>query len=740
MIYHTSHWLILLLIFCNISFTSLAQSPITFSTNGSITAQYTQFGGGDTEIPGMMYVMGAQPKLEVYNVPISAQLRYVSGDNLYSNSLSQINVGFDINQFKRNLMEDAMSRAEEMTNLGDLGDLNKLREEGVDKVKEKAIEKLKKKLASEDMMKALEDLKELENVESALQNPAFQEKLSELTGLEEKYGISSLDDIENLEGEVPPDVQKRLYKLYALKEKYEKLMARKEQLGQIRNKLERAKELQKKLEKLENPSVASVLRDPDQLKDFLIKNGGMSKVQKILMSVNHFNIGKSFPNYSPYTVNRVAMTGVDIGLTPGTFYISGLGGKTVHNIFDSEGRLTQYNRNIYGGKLGVGEKSGTHFYIMGIKCQDDPATALEQDSLVIEPRSNVLLGIDLMIKLFDGKMKIGGEAVGSAHNRSDFAPAMENLYTDNTPEFVRDLFTPNFSTHVGLAYKADLKMNLFENNTQVEADYEYIAPGFESLSAPILISDRLFYDFSLKQSLFDRRLQISVFHKQEQDNLIPWKAYQTSSNSTGVNFSYRGDKGMMVQGNYSPYFQRNDLSLDEPLDTNSISNAYHMLNLTSSWNFKVGDMMYNSQISMMLLGAEMNSSNDDIPSTNQSTTNIIFNQSVSNRSGTSFNLNGSYINNLVDLSSGEQMANNLWIVDISGAFTLLSKWNNSLGIQFANDSSIDNKFGFYYRTSVPVYKGVNLTLSAKQNQFRNLLDPTTEYTDLYVNGGLNFRF
>jgi hypothetical protein len=68
----------------------------------------------------------------------------------------------------------------------------------------------------------------------------------------------------------------------------------------------------KVLEKLENPSVASVLRDPDQLKDFLIKNGGMSKVQKIHNSVNHFNIGKSYPNYSPYTVNRVAMTGVDI--------------------------------------------------------------------------------------------------------------------------------------------------------------------------------------------------------------------------------------------------------------------------------------------------------------------------------------------------------------------------------------------------------------------------------------------
>ena len=590
------------------------------------------------------------------------------------------------------------------------------------------------------MVKALEDLKELENIESALQNPAFQEKLSELSGLEEKYGISSLEDIENLEGDVPPDVQKRLYELYALKAKYEKLMARKDQLEQIRNKLERAKELQEKLENLENPSVASVLRDPDQLVEFLKNNGGMSRMQKLLMSVHHFNIGKSFPNYSPFSINRVALTGADIGISPGKFYISGLGGKTVHNIFDSEGRLTQYNRNIIGGQIGLGDKSGTHFHLLAMRAQDEPGLALEQDSLLIEPRSNVLLGVDLKMKAFDGKFVLKGEAVGSAHNRSDFAPTIEGVYPDNTPDFVRDLFTPNYSTHVGLAYKSDLKMSLFDNNTLLEADYEYIAPGFESLAAPILISDRLFYDFSFKQYLFDRRLQVSVFHKQEQDNLVPWKAYQTSSNSTGVNLSYRGDKGLMVQGNYSPYFQRNDLSLEEPLDSNSMSNAYHMLNLTSSWNFKVGELTYNSQISMMLMGAEMISSNSDIPNTNQNTTNFIFNQSMISRSGTSFNLNGSYINNLIDLGSGDQITNNLWIVDFSGAFTLFKKWNNSLGVQFSNDNSIENKFGFYYRTTVPVYKNVNLSLSAKQNQFRDPLEPTIAYTDLYINGGLNFKF
>ena len=706
-----------------------------FSSIGQISTQYTDFNGGNSEVAPFQMVCGLRSSVTIGSVPLTANLRYVTGDDSYSRSMNQVNLDFDINTFKQNLIQKAMERAEEMKD--EIIDVDELTE---DKLREKAIAKLKEKLGAPEAVKSLEELKDLENLEQALQNPAFQEKLGELSDLEDKYNIKSVEDIEALEDELPADVNKKLYQLYAMKEKYEKLKAQKERLEKLRGKYEKYKKMAEKLEQLENPSLATSLRDPTVLKEFLINSGGMSKMEKVMMSVDHISIGKSYPFYSRYTVNRVALTGVDVGVRPGIFLVSVLGGKSLHNIFDSEGRLSQYNRDLFGGKLGLGDGSGTHLHFSGFVVKDDPANALEQDSILTLPKSNILLGMDFGLHLFEGKLRLVGEAVGSAHNSSDFAPGLEEPYPDGTPQFVRGLFSPNFSTYVGTAYNLDFRAKLFDNATDLKLKYESIAAGFESLAAPVLLSDRLFYEIKLSQHLLSRQLQISLFHKQEQDNIIPWKAYQTTSNSSGIQMSFMGNKGLVIQGNYSPYFQRNDLGNEPVVDSSYMSNMYSMTNLSASWNYKLGEVQASTQLTMMMMWAEMNAAETTIPSSTQATTNFVFNQSITTSDGLSFNLNLSNINSLVELESEEESLNDLWILDFSGAFLILGKWNNSLGIQYANENSLDNKFGFYYRTTVPISQNFNLILSAKQNQFSDPLNPSLAYSDLYINGGLRFKF
>jgi len=65
---------------------------------------------------------------------------------------------------------------------------------------------------------------------------------------------------------------------------------------------------------------------------------------------------------------------------------------------------------------------------------------------------------------------------------------------------------------------------------------------------------------------------------------------------------------------------------------------------------------------------------------------------------------------------------------------------NSLGVQYANEDNLDNKLGFYYTTSIPVYKRCQLNLTARQNQFKDPLDNTNAFTDLFVHTGLVFNF
>ena len=160
------------------------------------------------------------------------------------------------------------------------------------------------------------------------------------------------------------------------------------------------------------------------------------------------------------------------------------------------------------------------------------------------------------------------------------------------------------------------------------------------MASPILIRDRLFYNFSWNQYLFNRRFNLSIFHKQEQDNLVPWKAYQTTSNSSGLALSFI-NKGFTCQANYAPYFQSNDLS-DIP-DSSKIKNLSHMYSVTSSYNYKIGELAAGSQLSFMKISGEMISNGTTIPSSSISSLNIVYNQSISISKSMHINFNTSFV-------------------------------------------------------------------------------------------------
>jgi len=80
------------------------------------------------------------------------------------------------------------------------------------------------------------------------------------------------------------------------------------------------------------------------------------------------------------------------------------------------------------------------------------------------------------------------------------------------------------------------------------------------------------------------------------------------------------------------------------------------------------------------------------------------------------------------------------MLNFGSSFTLFNKWSNSLGLQYANEDNLDNKFGFYYTTSVPLYKTIRFNLSARQNQYRDPIDITKNYSSLYINFGLKFSY
>ena len=720
------------------------ERQVNFQIEGSLLGQYNSFQANSSEIPATQFVFQASPKLTIYNMPLSANLRYVSGEDAYSKSMSQINLGFDINTFKQNLMQKAMSRVNEIKEKGNLSELANLENISKENLQEKAIAKLKEKLNTPEALEALENLKEIKSLESALNNPVFEEKLSEFSSLKSKYNIKSKEDIARNADKIPLDQQKKLMQLYALQEKKDKLLDKKERLVALQDKFDKYRKMADKLEKLENPSISSVLRDPKNLKSFLSKTGGVSKIERMFMMVDHINIGKSYPYYSPYTVNRIALTGFDVAISPGILYIGALGGKSQFNLFDDQGRLTMYDRQLYGARFGLGDIKNTHLHLIAITANDNQGDLMQQDSILAEPQSNLVLGADLKLSMFKRKFNLSAEGVASAYNHSDLAPLIDEseIYPSETPSFVKDLFSPNFSTYIGLAYKADMSAKLFDNYTDIKGKYEYIGPGFRSMASPILLNDRLFYDFRWNQYFMSRQMKISVFHKQEQDNLIPWKAYKTTANSSGAGLSYASNR-LMIQVNYAPYFQSNEL--DNVVDTSQIRNVNHMFNFTSSYNFKIGEHLSSSQLMIMQISGEMIPNDNSIPYSSSNSTNIMFNQMFNASNGLTFNFNTSYImfnNELRDplyLPEEQYEEHNLLMLSFNGSFIVFKKWFNSIGFQYANEDDLENKLGFTYNSSIPIYKSIYFKISARQNQYRDPVDLTKNYSSLYINGGLTFN-
>ena len=125
--------------------------------------------------------------------------------------------------FDKGLTASTNTKVSEIKDKGNLGELADLENISKANLQEKAIAKLKEKLNTPEALESLQNLKEIENLESALNNPAFAEKLEEFNSLKSKYNIKSKEDIAKYSDKIPEKQQKKLIQLYALQEKKDNL-------------------------------------------------------------------------------------------------------------------------------------------------------------------------------------------------------------------------------------------------------------------------------------------------------------------------------------------------------------------------------------------------------------------------------------------------------------------------------------------------------------------------------------
>jgi hypothetical protein len=232
-----------------------------------------------------------------------------------------------------------------------------------------------------------------------------------------------------------------------------------------------------------------------------------------------------------------------------------------------------------------------------------------------------------------------------------------------------------------------------------------IDPGYYSMAAPLLITDRRRYEARADQSLWKGAFTLSAYAKRDFDNLLPYKITRTTVTSAGVNLRFRAKKGPYLQLNYAPLYRENTRT-----DSLRVSDQISVFSASSGYSFQVGgissttSLVYSQQISRSLSGqADFQAYLANLS------------QVIAFSIPFSLNLSGSYIH-----SAWSEDFNQTWTADVSGSFTLFQKWNSTFGGTLMDEKGNSRRKGLYLSSSYPIWKQMQLELQVQSSCFDHL--------------------
>ncbi len=312
----------------------------------------------------------------------------------------------------------------------------------------------------------------------------------------------------------------------------------------------------------------------------------MSFPLKLFSNFQNLGIGTNYPNYTDYTVSGVALTGVNIEYNPGIFYIA-LAGPMNNRAIENK----TFERNVYSGRLGVGKKDDSHLFFTMMYAKDyENSITVDSNNQTLTPKSNYVFSTEGKLSLLKNKIKLEGEIGGSLFTDDLNAADVE---TDVVPQFVLDFFQPKVSSRVDYFYKGVVSFTNEKTNSEFKAGVLMVGPGYLSLGSPSKSNDKLEFQVSASQKLFNNQMTAKVSFKNGRDNLLTgYKTYTTKNSLININLSMRFKKYPTISINYYPVFLKND-AIDELA---ILDNVNQNMSIAASYHFKLRGINNNTSV------------------------------------------------------------------------------------------------------------------------------------------------
>lgn len=332
----------------------------------------------------------------------------------------------------------------------------------------------------------------------------------------------------------------------------------------------------------------------------------------ILSWISSVGIGTSTEYFTPLTLNGVTISGFNIELEPGAFYLTAAAGRAQRAIEPKGDDPGTYNRDIYAIMTGVGSPSGSHLHLCFLHGLDKDGSISEDSTFRVTPSENWVGSLDFGSVLLNGRLRLEGEVAGSMFTRDVRSPEIES---DMIPQWLLEYSGANISSAFGWAL--DLSSSFRFSNNVIRTSFRRIDPGFQSMGAPFLRNDEIVFEARADRYFLNRQLFAGLWYRRNNDNLLSTKSFTNTGNAIGIRsgFAFRGCPRVVIS--YAP-------SSSVMKDSTSSWTRTSLLSVSASYTRNISGIDFTSVLAFVLHDNSAGSG-----SGNYSSTNIVIRETVS---------------------------------------------------------------------------------------------------------------
>ncbi len=337
------------------------------------------------------------------------------------------------------------------------------------------------------------------------------------------------------------------------------------------------------------------LNSADGLYAFMKRNhmskDSLTKVQRLLLSINKIGIGRSWVDYSELTVKNVSLTGVNIEMNPAPYYVAIAAGKLNYRFRDFilKNNPAHPNQSLYLLRAGIGQKEKNNLIFTFYNGKKEVLNTTTTGALsFVQP----VLGAsaEARVALNPNNYIISELAKSSYGNNTTPQPAQSTL--------LHKAF--NWKVHSNEAYSIKLFSQYPQTDTKITAYYRNTGENFQSFNLYPTGSNQEAWMARVNQSFYKRRFTIdAAIRKNDFVSPIAAPSFNSKTIFKSLQATVRIPKYPFLSAGYYPSSQlslsNNNVLTESQYNTFNtiISHSYHIKNTTMNTN-GVYTKFYNS--------------------------------------------------------------------------------------------------------------------------------------------------